>query len=226
VRYAAPDGSEHLRFRQAGKEEGVKIGIIGAGNVGGTLGRLWAQQGHEVVYGVRQPDGEKARAVLEASGSHARAAGLADPAAFGEVVVIAVPWGALSETLSGIGDVAGKVVIDCVNHVVPPGQAAMVAEEIARRLPGARVVKAFNTTGSNIMADTRFGDMHADTYIAGDDAQAKAVVADLARAIGFEVVDVGPLANAALVEGLARLWIELAYRQGMGREIAFKLLHR
>lgn len=204
----------------------MKIGIIGAGNVGGTLGRRWAQLGHEVVYGVRQPDEEKVRAVVAVSGPRARAARLGEAAAFGEVVVLALPWSALAETLDALGDLAGKVVIDCVNHVVPASQATVVAEETARKLPGARVVKAFNTIGANIMADPQFGALRADTYICGDDADAKAMVAELARAIGFDAVDVGPLANVALVEGLARLWIGMAYGQGKGREITFKLLHR
>ena len=117
-------------------------------------------------------------------------------------------------------------MIDCVNHAVPPKEASYVPEEIAGRLQGARVVKAFNTMGSNIMADTGFGTLHADNYICGDDADAKATVAELSRAMGFEVVDAGPLANAALLEGLARLWIDFAYKQGMGRDITFKLLRR
>lgn len=74
------------------------------------------------------------------------------------------------------------------------------------------------------MTDPAFGDEHADNYICGDDDGAKAIVAELSRAIGFAVVDAGPLANAALLEGLGRLWIDLALHRGLGREIAFRLL--
>jgi predicted dinucleotide-binding enzyme len=204
----------------------VKIGIIGAGNVGGTLGAQWARQGHEVLYGVRHLDGEKTRAALAASGPNALAGTQEEAAAFGEVVVIAVPYGALAETLPMLGDLSGKVVVDTVNNPRAAAGAPTVASEIAELLPGARVVKAFNTIGFNIMADPQFGDLQADSYICGDDNTAKATVADLSRQIGFDVVDAGPLANAVLLEALARLWMSLAMRQGLGRDIAFKLLRR
>jgi predicted dinucleotide-binding enzyme len=80
--------------------------------------------------------------------------------------------------------------------------------------------------GWNVMADTAFGGLRADNYICGDDDAAKATVAALSRELGFEVVDAGPLASAVLLEGLARLWIDLALRRGLGREVAFKLLRR
>lgn len=204
----------------------MKIGIIGAGNVGGALGARWAHLGHEVVYGVRQPDNERTRAVVDASGPNARATATAEAAAFGEVVVLAIPYAALAGTLPSLGNLAGKVVIDAINNAGPTAGSTVVAAEVAAGLPGARVVKAFNTMGSNIMADTGFGALHADNYICGDDVQARAVAADLSRQLGFEVVDAGTLANAGLLEGLARLWIDLVYRQGMGRDIAFKLLRR
>jgi predicted dinucleotide-binding enzyme len=204
----------------------MKIAIIGAGNVGGTLGAQWAQQGHEVLYGVRHLDGEKTRVALAASGPNARASSPAEAAAVGEVVVIAIPYGALAETLPTLGDLSGKVVIDTVNNARAAVGASTVASELAEMLPGAQVVKAFNAVGFNIMADPRFGDLQADSYICGDDNAAKATVAELSRQIGFDVVDAGPLANAVLLEALARLWMNLAMRQGLGRNIAFKMLRR
>jgi 8-hydroxy-5-deazaflavin:NADPH oxidoreductase len=204
----------------------MKLAIIGAGHVGGTLGARWARGGHEVVYGVRHPDGERTRTVLAASGPQARAASPAEAAASSEVVVIAIPYGALGDLLPALGDLTGKVVLDAVNNpAVAPGAPA-IAAEIAGMLPGARVVKAFNTMGWNVMADPRFGGERADSYICGDDAAAKDLVAALARELGFVVVDAGPLASAGLLEGLALLWIDLALRQGFGRDIAFRLLRR
>lgn len=204
----------------------MKIAIIGTGSVGGTLGRRWAQQGHEVLFGSRDPGGEKARALLVASGATAQTGSYQEAAGFGEALLIALPYDALRETLPGLGDLRGKVVLDAVNHVGAPAGAPAVAAQIAELLPGARIVKAFNTMGWDIMADPRFGDLCADHFICGDDAAAKAIVADLSRDLGFEVVDAGGLDNAGLLEGLARLWIDMAFRQGMGREMAFKLLRR
>lgn len=204
----------------------MRIGIIGTGNVGSTLGRRWAQHGHEVLFGSRDPGSEKLRALLAASGAHARAGSYAEAAAFGETVVIALPYAVLHETLPDLGDLRGKVVLDAVNHMGAPADAPTVAAQIAALLPGARVVKAFSTMGWNVMADTHFGDLRADQFICGDDAEAKTIAADLSRDLGFEVVDAGPLANAGLLEALALLWIDLALRRGMGRETAFKLLRR
>jgi len=204
----------------------MKIAIIGAGNVGGTLGARWAHQGHEVAFGVRHKDNERTRTVLEASGPHARATSPAEAATFGGVVVLAVPYNALAETLSTLGDLQGKVLIDAINNVMATPGAQAIAGQIAEMAPGARVVKAFNTMGWNVMANADFGDMRAHNYICGDDPEAKALVTELSKQIGFEVVDAGPLANAILLEGLARLWINLAYQQGFGRDIAFRLLRR
>ncbi len=204
----------------------MKIAIIGAGQVGGALGARWAARGHAVAYGVRDPDGERARAALASSGPAAHAARPREAAEWGDVVVLAVPHGALAEMLPALGDLGGKVVIDAVNDVAAPAGAPAVAAQVAGLAPGARVVKAFNTMGWNVMTDPAFGDEHADNYICGDDDGAKAIVAELSRAIGFAVVDAGPLANAALLEGLARFWIDLVLRRGLGREIAFRLLRR
>lgn len=200
--------------------------MIGAGNVGGTLGARWAQLGHEVVYGVRHPDGERARSALAASGPGARTMGPADAAAWGEVVVIAIPYGALGEALPALGDLTGKIVLDTVNNLGAAPDAPAVAAEIAGMLPGARVVKAFNTIGWNVMAAPDFGGERADSYICGDDNAAKGIAAELSRALDFEVVDAGPLASATLLEGLAFLWMDLAFQRGFCRDIAFRLLRR
>lgn len=202
----------------------MKIGIIGAGNVGSGLGKVWAAKGHEVVYGVRDPESDKTKAAI-AETHGARAVSMADAADYGEVVAIATPWGATEQTLQGLADrLRGKVVIDCTN---PFGAtlATSAGEMVAGWLPGARVVKAFNTIGANNYADPQFGNLRADTYICGDDAEAKQVVSQLAEQIGFDVVDCGPISNAVLLEHLTMLWVTLA-RGGYGREIAFKLLRK
>jgi predicted dinucleotide-binding enzyme len=101
-----------------------------------------------------------------------------------------------------------------------------VTAQLARRFPGTRLVKAFNTFGAEFHADPKLGATSADLYLAGDDVEAKRALSDLARTLGFEPVDVGPLRNARHLESLAILWIHLATVGGKGRDVAFKLLHR
>jgi 8-hydroxy-5-deazaflavin:NADPH oxidoreductase len=210
----------------------MKIGVIGAGNVGGTLGRAWAAKGHEVVFGVRDPRDPKIQALLKATGGAARAASPREAAAHGEVVVLATPWGAVPEALRAVGDVTGKVLVDATNPLKPDlsglvlGHTTSAGEEVARWAPGARVVKAFNTIGAQHMANPRFGSQSASMLLCGDNAGAKQTVAALAEALGFDPVDAGPLAQARLLEPFAMLWISLAYAHGYGADIAFKLLRR
>lgn len=210
----------------------MRIGIIGAGNVGGNLGKVWAGKGHEVMFGVRDPQSPKVRALVSGLGEPARAGSVKEAAAFGEVVALTTPWPATQEAIQAAGDLAGKILMDCTNPVKPDltglslGQTTSAAEEIARWAPGARVVKAFNTIGAQQMLNPQFGSQAASMFICGDDAAAKSVVARLTEESGFEVVDAGPLSNARLLEPLAMLWIYLAVKQGLGTEIAFKLLRR
>ena len=210
----------------------MKIGIIGAGNIGGTLGRAWAAKGHEVVFGVRDPRGPKVQELVKATGGKARAASPAEAAAHGEVVLLATPWAAAQAALRGAGDLTGKILVDATNPLRPDlsgltlGHTTSAAEEVARWAPGAKVVKAFNTIGAQHIANPRFGTQSASMLICGDDLAAKKTVLLLAESLGFDPVDAGPLRQARLLEPLAMLWISLAYAYGHGADIAFKLLRR
>lgn len=200
----------------------MKISVIGAGNVGGALGKLWAEKGHQVMFGVR--DAAKIQPLLNDIRGLVEAGSVVDAVAFGEVVVITVPWTAVYGVLEQ-GDYAGKIVIDATNRF---GQAdgdthPSAAEDIAARVPRASVVKAFNTLGANRFSQPDFAGQNASMFICGDDAQAKVTVGRLTAELGFDVVDCGDLSNAPLLENLAKLWIWLA-RNGFGRDIAFKLL--
>ncbi len=201
----------------------MKIGILGAGNIGGTLGKRLAAQGHEVVLGVRDPQSATAQA---AQGADLRVVSIADAARFGTIVVVALPLDAAQQVLSTL-DLAGKIVIDTTNAFGgPPAGYPSAGAAIAAWSPGAQVVKAFNATPWEALADPVYSGMAVETYICGDDAQAKAVVAQLGRDIGFVVVDIGGLSNAVLTEHFARLWGTIAYQAGYGRNVAFKLLPR
>lgn len=207
----------------------MRIGIIGAGSVGGALGRGWARAGHEVTFGVRDASDPKVKKLMKETG--AKAASVADAASGAEVVVLATPWGAIQDAVKSAGDLAGKVLFDCTNPLAPNlaglthGFDTSAAEQVASWAPQARVVKIFNTTGANNMESPDYNGVPATMFYCGDDADAKATAARLASDLGFDPVDAGSLQQARLLEPLALLWIRLAF-QGMGRDIAFKLMRR
>jgi predicted dinucleotide-binding enzyme len=198
----------------------MRIGIIGAGQVGVALGTHWIEKGHNVLYSSRNPDPK-----------NPRSATVAATAAHGEVVVLSMPWKGMREAVAACGDLSGKVVIDCLNPVLPDlsgleiGRDTSAAELVASLAPGARVVKAFNTIGANVMANPDFGGRPATLLYCGDDAEAKRITAELARDVGFDPVDAGPLKQARVLEPFAMLWISLAFG-GVGREFVFQLTRR
>ncbi len=210
-----------------------KIAIFGGGSVGSALGKSWAGAGHSVFFVVRGGSAEsesRLSALIEETGAHSGTA--TEAVAFADVVVLALPWEATESALAGAGDLSGKVVLDATNPlkpnlaglIVPP--AGSGGQQVAAWAPGARVVKIFNSTGSNNMANPVYSEGAATMLYAGDDAEAKKVAHALAADLGFDPVDAGPLANSALLEAAALLWITLAYPQGLGREFALRLMKR
>ena len=210
----------------------MKIGILGGGNVGGTLGTGWARKGHKIRFGTRRPDSPEMRELLRQIGTAAAAGSVPEAATFGEAIVLATPWPATEDALKSAGDLTGKVLLDCTNPVKPDlaglavGTTTSGGEMVAGWAPGARVVKIFNTTGFKNMANPEYPLGPATMFYCGDDSGAKVVAAQLASDLGFEPVDAGPLTNARLLEPLAMLWIWMAVFGGMGREFAFKLIRR
>jgi hypothetical protein len=209
----------------------MQIAVIGTGTVGTALGGALARAGHFVTFSAREPGGDRAGAALAAApGSTCTT--VADAARTAEVVVVATPFAAATDALDAAGDLTGKVVVDCTNPIADGlsglrvGTTTSGAEQIAAHVPGARVVKAFNTTGAENLADPVYPEGAIVLPICGDDADAKAVVAGLARDVGFDVADAGPLAAARYTEPFAMLWITLAVRSGLGRDFAFRLVHR
>jgi NADPH-dependent F420 reductase len=187
------------------------IALIGTGNVGGALGRRFAENGHTVVYGSRNPLADDVVALVNETGHGAIALSPAQAAAQSRVVVLAVPWAATEDVVHGLGDLSGKIIVDPTNPRVmaadgfadyPPTLEDSNAERIARLAPGAQVVKAFSTLGWETMFDPRVAEGPVTIPLVGDDRAAKALVAALAREIGLEAVDVGPLRHARIIEGL------------------------
>jgi 8-hydroxy-5-deazaflavin:NADPH oxidoreductase len=172
----------------------MKIGAIGAGNVGGTLAKLWREAGHDVRAGGRDS--------------------VAEVAAYGEIVLLAVPADAVDSALDAAGSLDGKVLIDATNDLAAewPSLAAHVAE----LAPGAKVVKAFNAIFAPVFEKAAQLTPPASLVFCGDDEGAKETVAGLIREIGLEPVDVGGLDQAANVEAFARMNVNLGFGQGWG----------
>ena len=176
----------------------MKIGVVGAGHIGGTAAKLFARAGHSVA--VSNSRGPASLASLVASiGTNAKAMAPEDAVTFGDAVLLAVPYRKM-EQLPAPGLFAGKIVIDAMNPYSAVGRVmdlgeSTSSEEVAKRLPGARVVKAFNTMGWNTLASGSRPAYEGRlvVFIAGDDAAAKSSVAKLIDDIGFASVDTGSL---------------------------------
>jgi len=190
-----------------------KIGIIGDGNVGSALARGLKREGHEVRAVGKDP------------------AAIRETAKWGDVILLAVPFGAIDDVVKDAGEsLAGKTVVDVTNALdgsmnLALGFETSGAEQLQKKLPRARVVKAFNTVFAQHMDSGRLGDRHLTAFVAADDARAKTIVLELARGIGFDAIDAGPLRNARLLEPLGFFNIQLGYVLGMGTQIGFRLLH-
>jgi len=175
----------------------MKIGILGSGHIGSTLGRYWARAGHVVFFSSRHPN--DLQKLAKEAGSGAQAGTLEEAARFGDVLLLAIPW-RNRESLPNAGLFSGKVVIDAMNpytafgSVIDLGDSSS-SEEVATLLPGARLVKAFNTMAFQDLKRGAFrtGKDRWVVYVAGDDADAKRIVFGLIEEIGFVPIDTGSL---------------------------------
>jgi NADPH-dependent F420 reductase len=217
----------------------MKIGILGTGDVGRTLAGGFAARGHEVVIGTRDPAAAKVQELLGKVGAGVTAATFAEAARFGEVVVVAIGGVNVENALrlAGAENFAGKVVIDPSNPLAieaegqPPvltvGHTDSGGERVQRWLPGARVVKAFNTVGHPHMVAPDFNGAKPDMFICGNDAGAKQVVDSLIRELGWpESIDLGDIGKARYLEPLAMVWITHFFNNGFNGNHAFKLLRK
>ena len=208
----------------------MKIGIIGSGNMGASMGKTWASQGHEVLFSYSK-DQEKLQAVAAEAGPRARSGNPEDAVAFGEVVLLAVPWAAVTDALNAAGPIRGKILFSCCNCLKPDfsglvlGTTTSAAEEIARQSPEANVVEALPPMAQILAAEThRLSGEQISTFYCGDDVTAKFVVASLLRDLDLEPVDAGPLTSARFIEPAGMLNVQLAYGMGLGPFIATRVL--
>jgi len=205
----------------------MNIAIIGSGNVGKALAKSGIKAGHSVTLSASNPD--HAADAAKATGARAAASSL-EAVKDAEMVIIAVPYDKLGEVFRGLGSsVDGKIVIDATNHVDLENPAAVLsepsnAEEIQKRHPKVRVVKAFNYAFASGMAEPSVGGTRLDGFVAGDDQEAKDKVLELVRSIGFRPIDAGPLVMSRVFEGMALLNVSLQIRHGWPWQNGWKLV--
>jgi len=211
----------------------MDIAIIGTGSVGAALGKAWGKRGHAIFYGVRDVKTSKgAAAAVRGAGAKAKALSVAEAVKVAPVILLAVPWPAAKQTIGEMGDLKGKVVIDCINPVKPDlsglelGLTTSAAEEIAGWAKGASVFKALNQTGAANLESPAGYLQKPVMFVCGDDAKTKPKVIQLVQDAGFEAVDAGLLNQARNLEPLALLWVQLAIKQGLGTDFAYALVRR
>lgn len=196
----------------------MKIGIIGAGKIGGTLGRKWAAAGHQITFGVRDPASPKFEGLRDIG----KTRGISEAAVFGEVVVLALPGTAVHEFAATHADaLSGKLIIDTTNNV--RGAQMNLLDELAEMIPGARLVRAFSTLGWENFADPQIGGERIDLFFCGDPA-ARSTAEQLIVDVGLRPVYIGDIDQAAALDGMTRVWFALVLGQSYGRRSAFKLL--
>lgn len=204
----------------------MDIAIIGSGNVGGALAQQWIKAGHHVLIGAQFPLSEKNITLATKIGED-RFAVVENAVKQCEVILIATPPEAILEILEKLGDVTGKIIIDATNAIMKTPEPYKTVYHALADKTNAEIVKCFNTTGFENMLNPLYQGEGIDMFMAGDSDKAKEVAKKLALDCGFgSCIDFGKSDKVELLEKFALSWINLAIMQGMGRNLAFKVLRR
>lgn len=201
----------------------MRITILGAGNIGGTLGSIWATHGHKVVFGVRDPGSEKVLALLSRCGSNTKADVVEASLEGAETVLCALPGRIMMSVIPELGRMLnGKIVMDATNSM---GTSPMNNLEVLRKYaPNSLLYRAFSNLGWENFADPMIGGEQIDLFYCGDSGPAQSTVDGLIAETGLRPIYIGGVGQADLIDALTRLWFSLAVQQGRGRRLAFKLM--
>ena len=208
----------------------MRIGILGSGLMGGKLGTIWARAGHEVVFSYSHSEQKLKKLARDAKGK-ARAGTPREAAQEADAVLLAVHWSRVDDVLKQAGDLSGKVIVSCSLPMNADDTDLVIAhtssgaEELAKKVPKARVVSAFSTVPSEVLFDVfeaRRKTTRPNVVYCGDDASSKKVAAQLIRDVGFDPVDAGPLRIARYIEPFTLLIGRLAYEGDKGPELAYR----
>src|SRR5207302_3811390 len=213
-----------------GRVSEMRVGILGSGLMGAKLGTIWARAGHEVVFSYARSEQKLTKLAREARGK-ARAGTPGEAAREADALLLAVHWSRVDDALKQAGDVSGKVIVSCSLPMNADDTGLVIAhtssgaEELARKLPKARVVSAFNTVPSEVLFgvfEARRKAHRPSLVYCGDDTKSKNVAAHLTRAVLCDPVDAGPLRIARYTEPFALLVAQLAYEGDGGPELAYR----
>jgi 8-hydroxy-5-deazaflavin:NADPH oxidoreductase len=208
----------------------VRIGILGSGLMGGKLGTIFARAGHEVVFSYSHSKSKLEKLSRDAGGK-ARAGTPADAVRDADAVLLAVHWSRVDDVLKQAGDLSGKVIVSCSLPMKPDdsglaiGHTTSGSEELAKKIPEARIVSAFNTLPSEVFFSVfagDAGDAKPGVVYCSDDARAKRIAAQLISDAGFEPIDAGPLRISRYTEPFALLMGQLAYEGDRGPAVAYR----
>jgi 8-hydroxy-5-deazaflavin:NADPH oxidoreductase len=208
----------------------MRVGILGSGLMGGKLGTIFARAGHEVVFSYARSD-DKLKRLARDTGGNARAGTPAEAAQNAEALLLAVHWSRVDDVLNQAGDVTGKVILSCSLPMnvedtgLVVGHTSSGAEDLAKKVPKAQVVSAFNTVPSEVLFgvyEARSKTSRPSLIYCGDDSASKEIAAGLIHDVGFDPVDAGPLRIARYTEPFALLVAQLAYEGEGGPELAYR----
>ena len=210
----------------------MRIGILGSGLMGAKLGTIWARAGHEVVFSYARSEQKLKKLARDVAGK--AQAGTPRDAAQAHALLLAVHWSRVDDVLQQAGDVSGKVIVTCSLPMNVDDTGLVIAhtssgaEALAKKVPKARVVSAFNTVPSEVLFDVfaaRRNARRPSLVYCGDDASGKKIAVELIGDVGFEPVDAGPLRIARYTEPFALLVAQLAYEGDEGPELAYRFEH-
>lgn len=201
----------------------MRIAVLGAGNIGRTLGKKWLDAGHQVIFGVRDPQSPKAQTCQDEIGPEAGMVSFSEAVDFSEVVLFSIPWAAVPETVAANeAGLDGKILIDATNNFGGPVINNLSA--LQKGAPAAKVYRVFNSLGWDVFANPILEGQRSDHFYCGPDGTERMQVEGLIRDVGLRPIWVGDLDRIELVDQLGALWVTLAMRQRMGRRVAIKLL--
>ncbi len=210
----------------------MNLGFIGTGNVGATLAKKLGQKGHSVFLGSRAPTKLAMKDLVASIGPTAQALTMQQAVDHSDIIFLATPWDVTEEVITKLEHLSGKIIIDCTNPIkrdlsgLSVGLTSSGGELVQSWAEKAKVVKAFNTVGFNIMANPIIEGRRSILYFCGDCADSKIKVQHIIQELDFDPIDAGPLSTARLLEPFALLWINSAYKFGLGRDFAFCILRK
>ena len=201
----------------------MKIAVIGTGNIGGRLAKVWGKKGHRIFLGTRSPGEQKVKNLIAASPKNITAHTQKEAVEQADIILMAVPASAALNTVKGLGIIKGKIIIDAMNAIFrKPEPYDKTSEAIIAASGNDHIVKCFNSVGAENMDNPNYGNERADMFLCGNYEDDKKIVKQLAEDCGFNVYDIGGIDKEPLTESAAALWASLASDTGLGRKLHLK----